>query len=179
MSFSFSSGGSMPETAAHYTQRMLNHSQGKDPLRLQQTAAKKFAALTRKLNKKQLAQRPAPGKWSIAEILAHLADAELVVGYRLRLILAANGTPIQAFDQDAWAETFNYSRRDPKISLETFRALRENNLRMLTSVPRGTWKNSGEHQERGKESVDHIVRMMAGHDLNHLQQVEKIAKGKR
>ena len=74
----------MPETAAQYTQRMLNHSQGKDPLRLQQTAAKKFAALTRKLTKKQLAQRPAPGKWSIAEILAHLADAELVIGYRLR-----------------------------------------------------------------------------------------------
>jgi hypothetical protein len=169
----------MPETAAQYTQRMLNHSQGKDPLRLQQTAAKKFAALTRKLTKKQLTQRPAPGKWSIAEILAHLADAELVIGYRLRLILAANGTTIQAFDQDAWAETFNYGLRDPKISLETFRALRENNLRLLTSVPRGSWKNYGEHQERGKESVDHIVRMMAGHDLNHLQQVEKIAKGKR
>jgi hypothetical protein len=169
----------MPETAAQYTQRMLNHSQGKDPLRLQQTAAKKFAALTRKLTKKQLTERPAPGKWSIAEILAHLADAELVIGYRLRLILAANGTTIQAFDQDAWAETFNYGRRDSKISLETFRALRENNLRLLTSVPRGSWKNYGEHQERGKESVDHIVRMIAGHDLNHLQQVEKIAKGKR
>jgi DinB superfamily len=169
----------MPETPEQYTQRMLSHSQGKDPLRLQQTAAKKFAALTRKLSKKQLTKRPAPGKWSAAEILAHLADAELVVGYRLRLILASNGTAIQAFDQDAWAETFNYSRRDPKISLETFRALRENNLRLLTSVRRELWKNYGEHQERGRESVDHILRMMAGHDLNHLQQVEKIAKQKR
>ncbi|MGA9801321.1 MAG: DinB family protein [Terriglobales bacterium] len=169
----------MRETPAQYTQRMLNHSQGKDPLRLQQTAAKKFAALTRKLSKKQLAQRPAPGKWSVAEILAHLADAELVVGYRLRLILSSNGTAIQAFDQDAWAETFNYSRRDPKLSLEIFRTLRENNLRLLTSVRRELWKNYGEHQERGRESVDHILRMMAGHDLNHLQQVEKIAKGKR
>src|SRR5579862_6994952 len=169
----------MRETPAQYTQRMLNHSQGKDPLRLQQTAAKKFAALTRRLSKKQLAQRPAPGKWSVAEILAHLADAELVVGYRLRLILSSNGTAIQAFDQDAWAETFNYSRRDPKLSLEIFRTLRENNLRLLTSVRRELWKNYGEHQERGRESVDHILRMMAGHDLNHLQQVEKIAKGKR
>lgn len=169
----------MPETPAQYTERMLNQSQGKDPLRLQQTAAKKFAALTRKLSKKQLAQRPAPGKWSIAEILAHLADAELVVGYRLRLILASNGTTIQAFDQDAWAKTFNYRRRDPKLSLETFRALRESNLRLLTSVRRELWKNYGEHEERGRESVDHILRMMAGHDLNHLQQVEKIAEGKR
>jgi uncharacterized damage-inducible protein DinB len=166
----------MQETPQQYTQRMLNHSQGKDPLRLQQAAPKKFAALTKGLSKKQLAQRPGPGKWSIAEILAHLADAELVIGYRMRLILAANGTTIQAFDQDAWAATFSYSRRDPKISLETFRALRENNLRLLSSVPRQSWKNYGEHQERGKETIGHIVRMMAGHDLNHLLQVEKIAK---
>jgi uncharacterized damage-inducible protein DinB len=166
----------MQETPQQYTQRMLNHSQGKDPLRLQKAAPKKFAALTEALSKKQLARRPGPGKWSISEILAHLADAELVIGYRMRLILAANGTTIQAFDQDAWATTFNYSRRDPKISLETFQALRENNLRLLHSVPRKSWKNYGEHQERGKESIDHIVRMMAGHDLNHLLQVERIAK---
>ena len=97
----------------------------------------------------------------------------------MRLILASNGTVIQAFDQDAWAETFNYSRRDPKTSLETFRALRENNLRLLSSLPPGLWKNYGQHQERGKESVDHIVRMMARHDLNHILQVEKIAKPSR
>jgi DinB family protein len=169
----------MPETPQEYTQRMLNHSKGKDPLRLQQAAPRKFAALTKGLSKKQMARRPAPGKWSIGEILAHLADAELVIGYRLRLILAANGTAIQSFDQDAWADTFNYSRRDPKISLETFRALRENNLRLLSSVPPRLWKNYGEHQERGKETIDHIVKMIAGHDLNHLQQAEKIAKQSR
>ena len=166
----------MPETPQQYTERMLSHSRGKDPMRLQQAASRKFAALTRGLSKKHLSRRPAPGKWSIAEILAHLADAELVIGYRLRLILASNGTAIQAFDQDAWAGTFNYSRRDPKTSLETFRALRENNLRLLSSVPRRLWKNYGQHQERGKETVDHIVRLIAGHDLNHLLQVEKIAK---
>jgi hypothetical protein len=166
----------VPETPQQYTHRMLNHSRGKDPMRLQQAAPRKLAALTKGLNKKRLTRRPEPGKWSIAEILAHLADAELVVGYRLRLILASNGTPIQAFDQDAWADTFSYARRDPKISLETFRALRENNLRLLSSVPRGLWKNYGQHQERGQESVDHIVRMMAGHDLNHMLQIEKIAK---
>ena len=169
----------MPETPQEYTQRMLNHRQGKDPLRLQQAAPRKFAALTKGLSKKQLSRRPAPGKWSIGEILAHMADAELVIGYRVRLILASNGTAIQAFDQDAWAETFSYSRRDPKISLEAFRVLRENNLRLLSSVPRPSWKNYGEHQERGKETVDHIVKLIAGHDLNHLQQVEKIVKQRR
>ncbi len=166
----------MSETPQEYTQRMLNHSQGKDPLRLQQAAPRKFAALTKGLSKKQLSRRPAPGKWSIAEILAHMADAELVIGYRIRLILASNGTTIQAFDQDAWAEAFGYSRRDPKVSLETFRALRESNLRLLTSVPRQSWKNYGEHSERGRETVDHIVKMIAGHDLNHWQQAERIAK---
>ena len=166
----------MPETPQEYTQRMLNHSQGKDALRLQQAAPKKFAALTKGLSKKQMSRRPVPGKWSIAEILAHMADAELVIGYRIRLILASNGTVIQAFDQDAWAETFRYRRCDPKVSLETFRTLRENNLRLLSSVPKQAWKNYGEHAERGRETVDHIVKLIAGHDLNHLQQVERIAK---
>ncbi len=85
----------MQETPQQYTQRMLNHSHGKDPVRLQQAAPRKLAALTKGLNKKRLTLRPQPGKWSIAEILAHLADAELVVGFRLRLILASNGTPFR------------------------------------------------------------------------------------
>ena len=91
----------MQETPQQYIQRMLSHVQGKDPVRLQQTAARKLSALIKSMSKKQLTRRPAPDKWSIAEILAHLADAELVIGYRLRLILASNATAIQAFDQDA------------------------------------------------------------------------------
>jgi len=167
----------MQETPQQYTERMLSHSQGKNPVRLQQGTHRKLATLIKRLSNKQLTRRPAPDKWSIAEILAHLADAELVIGYRMRLILASNATAIQAFDQNAWAQTFNYSRRDPKTSLETFRVLRENNLRLLSTVPRSSWENYGQHQERGKETVDHIVKMMAGHDLNHVAQVEKIAKG--
>jgi uncharacterized damage-inducible protein DinB len=166
----------MQETPQQYTQRILGHLEGKNPLRLQQGTPRKLATLIKRLGKKQLTRRPAPDRWSIAEILAHLADAELVTGYRLRLILASNGTSIQAFDQDAWAETFHYSRRDPKTSLETFRVLRENNLRLLGSVPRPLWDNYGQHQERGKETVDHIVKLMAGHDLNHVAQVERIVK---
>lgn len=166
----------MQETPQEYTQRILGHSEGKEPLRVQRATPKKLGLLTRRLSKKQLTRRPAPGKWSIAEILAHLADAELVVGWRMRLILGNNGTPVQPFDQDVWASTFNYARRDPKTSLETFRVLRENNLAMLKSVPKGLWENYGMHAERGKETISHLVRMMAGHDLNHLQQVASIAK---
>jgi len=169
----------MQETPQQYIQRILGFVDGKDPLRVQRETPKKLQTLVKPLSKKQLTQRPEPGKWSIAEILAHLADTELVGGWRMRLILGNNGVPIQAFDQDVWAETLGYSRRDPKVSIETFRVLRESNLAMLKSLPKNLWENYGMHQERGKETIAHIVRMFAGHDLNHLGQVEKIRKGGR
>jgi hypothetical protein len=170
---------SMQETPQQYTQRMLSHSEGGEPLRMQAVAPKKLAALIRGKNKKQLTRRPAPGKWSVAEIMAHLADAEVVLSWRLRQILSGSGVSIQAFDQDVWAGTFDYAHRDAKQSLETYRVLRESNVALLKSMPKQLWDNYGVHQERGNESVAHIVRMTAGHDMNHLQQVEKILKPKR
>jgi DinB superfamily len=169
----------MQETAQEYTKRLLNHSEGKEPLRLQQAAPKKLASLIKGKNAKQLMRRPAPDKWSVAEIAAHLADAELAISWRLRQILANNAISIQAYDQDAWAKTFNYAKRDPRESLANYRTLREANLALLKSVPRKLWDNYGVHQERGNESVSHVVRMVAGHDLNHLQQIEKILRGTR
>ena len=166
----------MQETPQQYIQRILGFVEGKDPLQVQSETPKKLAKLIKPLSRKQLSTRPEPGKWSIAEILAHLADGEIVDAWRLRLVISQNGVPIQAFDQDVWAETFDYPRRDPKVSLETFRVLREENLRMLKALPKNLWENHGVHSERGKETVAHIVRMYAGHDLNHLAQVEKIAK---
>jgi DinB superfamily len=169
----------MQETVQEYTQRLLSYGEGKDPLRLQQAAPGKLASLIKGKTRKQLARRPAPDKWSIAEILAHLADAELAIAWRIRQVLSNNAIPIQAYDQDLWARTFSYSRRDPRQSLVNFRTLREANLALLKSVPRRLWDNYGIHQERGNESVSHIMRMVAGHDLNHLRQVEGILKGTR
>jgi uncharacterized damage-inducible protein DinB len=169
----------MQESPQQYTQRILSYTDGKEPLRVQQATAKKLAALTKGLTKKQFTQKPEQGKWSIAEILAHLADAEVVASWRLRLILGQNGAPVKAYDQDAWAQTFNYAGRDPKTSLAVFCTLRESNLALLKSVPKALWENYGMHEERGKETIAHIVRMFAGHDLNHLGQVERIAKAQR
>lgn len=166
----------MQETPQQYIQRILGNVEGKEPLRVQRETAKKLAKAIRGLNKKQLTTKPAPDKWSITEILAHLADSEIVGAWRLRHILCSNGAPIQAYDQNAWASTFTYARRDAQQSLEFFRVLRENNLAMLKTLPKELWENYGRHQERGRESVAHIVRMFAGHDLNHLGQVETIAK---
>jgi DinB superfamily len=168
----------MQETPQQYTQRILGNVEGQDPLRVQRATPAKLAKMVRGLDRKKLATRPAPGKWCIAEILAHLADAELVSGWRMRLILGENGVSIKPFDQDVWATRFNYRRRDPKVSLETFRVLREGNLALLKSVPKELWENYGMHEERGKESIGHIVRMFAGHDLNHLRQVEGLARQK-
>jgi uncharacterized damage-inducible protein DinB len=169
----------MQETPQQYIQRILGFVDGKDPLRVQRETPKKLQTLIKPLSKKQLTQRPEPDKWSIAEVLAHLADAELVGGWRMRLILGNNGVSVQPFDQDVWAETFAYAKHDPAASLETFRVLRENNLALLKALPKNLWENYGMHQERGKETIAHIVRMFAGHDLNHLAQMEKIAKGSR
>jgi hypothetical protein len=169
----------MKETTQQYVKRIQGYVEGKDPLKIQKSTAKKLQKLIKHLNKKELKRRPAPEKWSIAEILAHLADAEIVASWRMRLILGSDGTPIVAFDQDVWAKTFAYADQDPKESLKVFRVLRENNLSLLKSVPRKLWENHGIHSERGKETIVRIVEMFAGHDLNHLQQVEKIVKASR
>ncbi len=115
----------------------------------------------------------------MAEILAHLADSELVIAWRLRMILTSNGAAIQAYDQDMWADTFNYGRRDPKDSLERFRVLRASNVALLKNVPKNLLENYGIHAERGKETISHLMNLVAGHDLNHLRQVESIVKGPR
>jgi hypothetical protein len=169
----------MPETVQEYTQRLLSYAGDKDPLRLQQAAPARLASLVKGRTRKQLTRKPAPDKWSIAEIMAHLADAEVAIAWRIRQVLASNAIPIQAYDQDLWATTFDYAHRDPRQSLAAYCALREANLTVLKSVPRKLWQNYGLHQERGQESVSHIVRMVAGHDINHLRQIEGILKGTR
>jgi hypothetical protein len=164
----------MQETAQQYIQRILGNVEGQDAIKVQKATPGTLKKLVRGLNPKQLKWKPEPGKWSIAEILAHLADAEIVGSWRMRLIAGASGTAVQPFDQDVWASLFQYGKRDAKQSLEVFRILRENNLAMLKALPRESWDNFGMHAERGKETITHIVRMFAGHDTNHVKQIEGI-----
>jgi len=164
----------MSETAQQYTQRILANAQGQDPLKLQSATTKKLARLVKGVPTVKLRKRPAPDKWSVAEILAHLADVEIVVGWRMRSILGAPGTPIQAFDQDAWVMAGHYAKRDPRKSIEQHRAVREANLALLKSLSPDQWKHYGQHAERGQESIERIVGMIAGHDVNHIRQIERI-----
>jgi hypothetical protein len=164
----------MNETPQQYTQRVVGYVEGKKPLAVQAATAKKLERLIKGIPASKLRKRPAPDKWSVAEILAHLADAEIVGGFRMRLILGAPGAPVAAFDQDSWVTSGHYAKRDPRKSVEQFRVVREANLALLKSLTPEQWKHYGMHSERGQESIEHIVRMFAGHDVNHLRQIEQI-----
>ena len=165
----------MPETFQEYRKRILdNVASAQDPMKMQAAAAGKIERLLKGVPAAKLRKRPASEKWSVAEITAHLAEAEIVVGYRMRMILGAPGCPIQAFNQDDWVKSGHYEKRDARKSLEQYRAFREANLALLKSLSPEQWKHYGIHAERGEESIETIVRMMAGHDLNHIHQIERI-----
>lgn len=166
----------MQETTEQYIQRILGYVEGEDALKVQRATVGKLKKLTRGLTAKQLRWRPEPAKWSIAEIVAHLADTEIAAGWRMRSVIGENGVTTQPFDQDAWASVFQYQKRDARRSLEVFRVLRENNLAMLKELPREAWDNYGMHLERGKETLAHMARMFAGHDTNHVLQIERIVR---
>jgi hypothetical protein len=166
----------MAETPQQYTQRILSHSQGQDPIKIQSSTAKKLERLIKGVPAAKLRKRPATDKWSVAEILAHLADAEIAIGWRLRSILGAPGIAIQAFAQDAWLAEGQYNKRDPRASIELYSAVRSANLRLVKSLSPEQLKRYGQHSERGQESIEHIVKLIAGHDLNHVQQIERILK---
>lgn len=166
----------MPETAEQYRNRMYDFVKGQNPLKIQAATPQKLQRLLKGIPKAKLRKRPGPGKWSIHEIMTHLSETEIVAGFRVRLILGAPGTPITAFDQDQWVVSGNYDKRDTATALEQFCALRKANLALLKSLRPEQWKHSGLHAERGEESVETILKMMAGHDLNHIAQIERILK---
>jgi len=116
----------------------------------------------------------APGKWSIRQIVAHLADAELVHGHRIRQVVAEANPTLIAFDQDAWARNLDYARRKPKQSLETFRRLRAENYELVKELPEAAFTRSGNHSERGPLTLAAIVEGGAQHLESHARQAQGI-----
>jgi len=167
----------MKETPQQYIERVLGYLEGKKPLEVLAASPRKISKLVKGISRKKLAKRPAPDKWSITEILAHLADTEIVQGFRVRMILGASGTPIQGFDQDEWAKYSDYAKHDPALSLKAYSVMRERTVLLLESLPAEAWERYGMHSERGKETVTRVAEMMAGHDLNHLKAIREILKG--
>jgi DinB superfamily len=137
-----------PETVEQYKHRIMGYLGNQDPLRIQGTRRCAIAHLIKGAKRAKLARRPAPDKWSVSEILAHLSDAELVAGHRMRRVLGAPGSPIPAFDQDRWAAE-DYAKQYPALSLHVFRSVRECKLVLLRRLKREQWKQFGVHAERG------------------------------
>lgn len=169
----------MQETTEQYVARISGYVQGKNHFKVLQTTAGKLTKQVRQATRNRLLKTSESGKWSVVEILAHLAESELVIAYRLRLVLAANGTPIQAFDQNQWQSNAGYLRKNPRRSLELFKTLRDSNIALLKSLTKEKWDYYGMHQERGRESIVRMVEMYSGHDVNHLNQIEAILRGKK
>jgi len=165
----------MPETVQQYIQRIHSFVQGQDPLAILPQTPGRLHSLLGGLPDSQLRTRPASGRWSPLEILVHMSDVEIVVGFRTRFILGApDGSPVPAFDQDSWQQVLRYNEREFAPTLDAFAAARDNNLRLYRSLTEDLWNKYGMHSERGKETVRTVVTMNAGHDLNHLRQVEAI-----
>lgn len=164
----------MDETAQQYIDRILGNLHEADPWEVLSTTPSHLRRLVDGRSDTELGRQARPGHWSVREILAHLADTELVTSWRIRSILASNGTTLQPYDQNEFARVFKYAEAPVAGSLDLFEANRRANLRLLRAVDPVLHDNFGMHGERGRESVAHLIRLNAGHDLNHLGQVERL-----
>jgi hypothetical protein len=117
---------------------------------------------------------PAPDKWSIRQVVAHLADSELVFAHRFRQLIAENNPTLVAFNQDDWAANLDYARRKPKQSLETLRRLRAENHELLKELPESVFARTGNHTERGVVSLLQMAEGAANHVENHARQVQQV-----
>jgi hypothetical protein len=116
----------------------------------------------------------APGKWSIRQIAAHLADCELVFAHRFRQVIAEENPTLMAFDQNAWATNLDYAHRKPKSSLDTLRRLRAENHELLKDLPESAFARAGNHTERGTLTLLQMVEGSAGHLESHARQAQAI-----
>jgi hypothetical protein len=164
------------ETGSEYIKLLLATLGDSDPLSVHEATPERVRHAIAGLDDKHLRKPEKPGKWSILEVIQHLADSELVYGYRIRMIVSHPTPDIQGFDQDLWARELEYVTRDAGEALSEFTAMRQSNLRLLRSLSRAKLERFGNHSERGRETVTHMTRLYAGHDLLHLAQIDRIKK---
>jgi len=120
-----------------------------------------------------LRSRPEAGEWSVYQCVAHIGDAELVVGGRYRWILAHDEPDLLPYDQDLWGDRLHRGDEEPADLLATFEALRAANLDLWRRTPVAERARFGLHRERGPESYELTFKLLAGHDLFHLDQARK------
>lgn len=125
--------------------------------------------------REQALRRPeAAGKWTVTQVVQHLADSDLVFGFRARMILSEDRPPLQGYDQDRWAALFHYDEVSHESARAQLGVLRAANLAILRPLGPGQLERLGMHSERGPESLGHLTKLMAAHDLVHRRQIERV-----
>jgi hypothetical protein len=172
--FTNASTTSSPEQARAYTAAVIDLVGARNPIDILRDTPAAVRRAVDGLAVAQLAQPEAAGKWSMCQVVRHLADAEIVWGWRLRLVLAQDRPTLTGYDQDLWADRLHYAEANVASSLEELTALRRTHVGLLEAAPPADLRRVGVHAERGDESVAHMMRMYAGHDLLHLNQLARI-----
>lgn len=166
-----------PEAATAYTEAVLGKLGNLDPLAVLVATPDELRRLVRDAQSADLRRPEAPGRWSVGEVLAHLADSELVWAFRLRMVLGQDRPSLAGYDQDSWARRLGYKNVEPFTALDRFGSVRGWNLALLNGLPDEDLDRVGVHGERGEESMRHMIRLYAGHDLVHLAQMRRILAG--
>lgn len=153
-----------------YQQALLTLLGGRDPIEVLAQTPDVFATSTDGLSEEILRQAPEPGEWSVEQLLAHLFDAEVVYGFRWRLTAAEDGSSYPAYNQEVWV---GLPHQPFHGMLAAYTELRRSNAAFLRELPKETWSHVAHHFERGDQTLDTAVKVVAGHDLAHLKQLEQ------
>ncbi len=160
--------------AAEYIRLLTALVGDQDPLEVLSDLTGRLTACIADVPEADLEKPEAPGKWSIAQVVDHLADTELVYGYRVRMALTTEAPRFEDYDQERWAERF--SGIPLRESMGQLESLRKVNLKFLSQLTEDDLRRAGIHSKRGKESVRQMLYLWAGHDLVHLRQIERIKR---
>lgn len=167
--------GRAPAAAGTYVRSVIGLVGDRDPIEVLTELPGWLEARTLKLDDAARRRRESPGKWSVHDVVQHLADAETAFLWRTRLICAEDGEPVlQGYDQDRWAEQLRYQDAPFTEALEEVIVMRRRNLRLVRTLKSEELKRAGRHVERGHESLGLMLPLMAGHDLVHRRQIDRI-----
>jgi DinB superfamily len=155
-----------------YRERLLGLLGDRNPLEALEANSRRVESVARRLGDQGLSRSYGPGKWTGKQILAHLADAEIGIAFRIRQVLAEDNHRIQPWDEGMWAR--RYTNVDVESALASYLASRRWNLSLLRGLGSEDLEREAYHPERGPETLGTIVRVLAGHDLNHLAQLERL-----
>jgi hypothetical protein len=161
-------------SAGAYVRALLDLLGDRDPLSIMGELLPWLDARIRGVTDSALRRPEAPGKWSVIQVIQHLADSDLVAGYRVRMMLTEDQPAISAYDQDQWARDFHYDAVPLDLALGQLRALRAANLHLWNRLTHAELERTGLHSERGPETVGHLIRLMGAHDLVHRAQIDRI-----